>query len=76
MINVTLGEAKTQEKDFPKLMTLKNGVGGVFYFMSENKCVCLDSHQLKEWKDGEYYAGNGLSDSYKDFNEIVTLQNA
>lgn len=73
-INVTLGEARAQEVKFPKLMTLKEG--GVFYFTTNNSCLCLDKQNLSGWENGEYYSGNNLSEAYIDFNKSITIQNA
>jgi len=71
-INVTIGESKTQEKPFPKLMTLAE-LGGVFYFATPKKCVCIvpPNSALDE---GEFCLTPAL-DLFIDINSPITLQN-
>ena len=80
MINVTLGEVKTQEeKPFPKLMISE--VGQIFYMVevNPNRSDLLVGFQLHS--NGFSIGGNGFSkrmsrSSFTDYNEPITIQNA
>lgn len=70
MINVTVGEQKTQsEKPFPKLMRVYGESGWIGYFIRHGVCT---------WLTGNY-AGQSTSDvnmsDIFDYNEPITLQN-
>jgi hypothetical protein len=72
MITVTLGEAKPQEKPFPKLMISDSG--DVFYMVREKYGLPLTGsgwgfHQ-KEFADFSTYHL-----TFTDYNEPVTIQN-
>lgn len=74
MINVTLGEVKTQEeKPFPKLMI--NLYKNVIVLMSERKCGTVVYSTTKAYEIG-YYSTDWFMDNFTDYNEPITLQNA
>jgi hypothetical protein len=77
MIRLEVGEHKTQaKKSFPKFMTLADGRGGIFLFLEETRCVCLEKENLPPivWAVGEYYT-NAFPSYFVDFNEPITFQN-
>lgn len=81
MINVTVGEQKTQEeKPFPKLMIGKDSEDyTIIYAIGkyENggiQGVCI-STTCKDNYHGEYYTDWDF-DYFTDYNEPITLQNA
>ena len=73
MINVTLGEAKTQEKPFPKLMINAKGCIRLVYPNGDSTIMVsangrdVFSYQAKY----EWFAGD-----FTDYNAPITLQNA
>ena len=73
MINVTIGESKTQEKPFPKLMQHKDGT--ITFF----KAYGIGTH-IYARVDMSHIIGNHPNEismnGYTDFNEPITLQNA
>lgn len=84
MINVTLGEVKTQEeKPFPKLqkMTYPSGKWIVVFSKSEsNRVVVYVCKENKNCYDniGDFWGHaekNGVG-IFTDYNEPITLQNA
>lgn len=72
-INVTLGEAKTQEKPFPKLMVTTDDERIVF-FISPQKGICLKVGSVDNSFVGEYYHKWNM-DKFTDYNEPITIQN-
>lgn len=74
MINVTIGESKTQElKPFPKLM--KHNDGTITYFSSMNNGVHI--YARASMKEIIGVISHSISmDEYSDFKEPITLQNA
>jgi hypothetical protein len=78
MLNVTLGEVKTQEKPFPKLM--KSKIGAVVLFWEPNKGLYLFSEpgSIDAGCEGELM--NGVDwpkmNIFTDYNEPITIQNA
>lgn len=75
MINVTVGEQKPQQvNEYPKIM--KGALGSVVLFIAPKKgtLIVQDSNN-SSIKFGEYYEG-WIMDTFKDFNEPVTIQNA
>lgn len=77
-INVTIGESKTQEKPFPKLMICKS-IGGNTIILANEKSdpflvgTCIYS-DYSENRVGEYFEQWSLS-AFTDYNEPITLQN-
>ena len=68
MINVTLGEVKTQEeKPFPKLMISDSGI--IVYFTSNRCGIALNDELLTD------YSEEWNMQFFTDYNEPVTLQN-
>lgn len=81
-INVTLGEAQTQEKDFPKLVkfTYKEGNYVILLMTGNSKGVVLSVNILSniDCKDkvGNLWDVKGeLSGKFTDYNEPITIQN-
>lgn len=72
MINVTIGESKTQEVKYPKLMI--SDLGRIVLFTNKRSGIVM--------YEKEYHYGIGhLSESWNtedftDYNEPITLQNA
>ncbi len=79
MINVTLGEAKPQEKPFPKLMKSNaNQYTLIALFTSKNEgTVLFDDNKIEEdrYEIGHYSIGWSMN-KFTDYNEPITLQNA
>ncbi len=80
MINVTIGESKTQEKPFPKLMMVKMDLGKhyknkgmIVYFKESKKGTVITNGE--NWGDGDYCECWAM-ESFTDYNEPITLQNA
>lgn len=76
-INVTLGEAKTQEqeKDFPKFMIVSENVdnkGMIVLFKSKGVGTVIKGG--KSWRIGEYCDAFFMK-HFTDYNEPITLQN-
>lgn len=81
MINVTVGEQKTQsEKPFPKLMSLSDEKGiTIVFFLNKNgdgngiysNDPTWDSKEENFYKTYKWDIGD-----FTDFNEPITLQNA
>lgn len=76
-INVTLGEAQTQEKPFPKLMISKDIDKTIIY--ATGGCVdyiigvCIHDC-TRNLRIGDY-SDSWLSELFTDYNEPITLQN-
>ena len=74
MINVTLGEVKTQEeKPFPKLMI--NSDRRIVVLMSESCVGTVVYSKIETYQIGHYSEGWGMH-NFTDYNEPITLQNA
>lgn len=76
MINVTIGESKTQsEKPFPKLMKSDYGFTVLFY---KEKCGTLLDRGNCEMGSIEIgqYKETWKMEIFTDYNEPITLQNA
>jgi hypothetical protein len=74
MINVTIGESKTQEsKPFPKLM-IGSQTHLVVLFVSEQVGVVITTG-VSPYKVGEF-SHNWYNPDFTDYNEPITLQNA
>ena len=74
MINVTVGEQKPQENEYPKIM--KGDLGSVVLFIAPKKgTLIVKGSNNSSINFGEYYEG-WVMDAFKDFNEKITLQNA
>jgi len=75
MINVTIGESKTQEKPFPKVMKDENG--DIFFFVREKYGLPLTDFKNEVLSfDNENFAD--FSSNYRkftDFKGSITLQN-
>ncbi len=78
MINVTLGEAKPQEKPFPKLMIITSNEGGdegsVILFQSPGVGTTVFTNN-KRYPIG-YHCCTWFMERFTDYNEPITLQNA
>ena len=77
MINVTIGESKTQEaKPFPKLMKCKDNV--IYYFIRESYGLPIANwdEERFEMSFENMTAANWDMDEFTDYNEPITLQNA
>jgi hypothetical protein len=76
MINVTLGEVKTQkEKPFPKLMI--GDVGTVIMVLQEpNKAGRSKVFNLTNCRLSNDFAVFDGSEKFTDYNQPITLQNA
>lgn len=75
MINVTLGEVKTQEKPFPKFMTLKN-TEGLFLFKSSTEATCIKvPNPSGNWCIGDYSVDMDIT-AFEDFEGSFTAKNA
>jgi hypothetical protein len=73
MIKVTIGESKTQEKPFPKLMQNKNGcIRLVFEDLSSLILVSVEGDNFFYYNHKNDY---DLS-KFTDYNEPITIQNA
>ena len=73
MINVTVGEQKTQsEKPFPKLMITQNGY--VFYMIREKYGLPLTSNNWAYDMD-DFADLSETKYDFTDYNEPITLQN-
>lgn len=71
MINVTIGESKTQsEKPFPKLMKQLDA-GWIIYMLSETKALHLTGKFAGGFTEDYHIDKNTV-----DYNEPITLQNA
>ena len=71
MINVTIGESKTQEeKPFPKLMKSKGG--RIVFMITNSKGFQLN----KAVDDDPHYYTSWCMEDFTDYNEPITLQNA
>lgn len=74
MINVTLGEAKTQkEKSFPKLMISDKGTIVLFHKPEYGFVVKPGSLSNNEFTD---YPEGWKMKCFTDYNEPITIQNA
>lgn len=74
MINVTIGESKTQsEKPFPKLM-IHSGKK-IIVLMLKNKCGSVLYSTSSAYGIG-YYSEDWSTENFTDYNEPITLQNA
>ena len=73
MINVTIGESKTQEKElFPKLMI--SGLGRIVLFTSKRSGIVMYE---KEYCFGVgHFSECWANEDFTDYNEPITLQNA
>ena len=71
-INVTIGESKTQEKPFPKLM--RNQYGEIFFMVRERYGLPLTGN---EWSylDKDFADFTEILYDFTDYNEPITLQN-
>lgn len=69
-IKVSVGEPKTQEKKFPKLMKHKDG--DIFYMVSYG--IGLPLIGVWDW-DTKHLATNWNMDLFTDYNEEITLKN-
>ena len=74
MINVMFGQAndKTQEKEYPKLMSTSDGY--LAFFFKERCGTCLKKPSNASDQIGgytEYWTMNGFT----DYNEPITIQN-
>ncbi len=79
-ITATIGESKTQEKPFPKLMVLKQGLsddyknkGMVVLFTKNNTGTVIanpENYNIGEWQQC------WSIELFTDYNEQVTLQNS
>lgn len=74
MIKVTLGEANTQEKPFPKLM-IATDTGRIVFFICERKGFQLNTVDRKTFKE-QHYSEYWSMTRFVDYNEPITLQNA
>lgn len=73
MINVTIGESKTQsEKPFPKIMKSKYSGAIVFFISNERGYILVEGRDIKYDTSEFGWAMN----NFTDFNEPITLQNA
>lgn len=73
MINVTIGESKTQsEKPFPKLMISELGT---IVLMSSHCCGTVVHERSMCYGIGHSSSGWQMR-SFTDYNEPITLQNA
>ena len=72
MITVTLGEAKTQKKDFPKLM--RNTETGLIYYF-HRKGVGLPLQEADRFDEDKKWASSWNMDYFTDYNEPITIQN-
>lgn len=72
-INVTLGEAQTQEKPFPKLMIYKPDKDYIVLFTEEEKGTVVWT-KYNKINVGQYDDCWAMSD-FADYNEPLTLQN-
>ncbi len=76
MINVTLGEAKPQEKPFPKLMISCDGREPEWIIevhKKDEKVIAI--HRAGLYK-GDIATEFELNNEFTDYNEPITLQNA
>jgi len=74
-INVTIGESKTKEKPFPKLMiSLLTDNVVLFSSPKEGMVVLLGKRNKCCYEIGEY-AKDFTMDNFTDYNEPITLQN-
>lgn len=81
MINVTIGESKTQEKPFPKLMI--GSSGSIIEVLSKpdidgfSNVIIRKSDLFTNGKYKEKFLLNGVLETFEnDYNEPITLQNA
>jgi hypothetical protein len=72
MINVTLGEVKTQENGYPKLMI--SGTGAIWLMESYNKGFYLFGGN-GDFKDDRIRHTN-VSNDFTDYSDPITIQNA
>jgi len=70
-INVTIGESKTQEKPFPKLMINQKGCIRLFFKDLSSLILVSKTGQFLLLNDRDEVV---LSD-FTDYNEPITLQN-
>lgn len=74
-INVTLGEAKTQEeKPFPKLMRHPDGC--VVFFHEHGKGICLIGDIDPNGTKANTFGNDWGMRNFTDYNEPITIQNA
>jgi predicted nuclease of predicted toxin-antitoxin system len=71
-ITSTIGESKTQEKEFPKL--LKHTIYDVIVLANSNNTGVVIYSSDKDFVIGTIRNGLDLG-KYKDYNEPLTLQN-
>lgn len=78
MINVTLGEVKTQnEKPFPKLMKhKKNGRINLFYNRTCATVIINRQDEVPVILGVGEHSTNLNANEYEDYNAPITLQNA
>ena len=75
MINVTIGESKTQsKKPFPKLMATKDNL--LIVLFSEQKCgTVIVDNRCNIYYEAGLYSTVWDMESFTDFKEPITLQN-
>lgn len=73
MINVTLGEVKTQEKKFPKIMQ-SSDYEELVYFLSPCVGIMLTYSGRKEDLRGVLHE-NYKMEYFTDYNDPITIQN-
>ena len=82
MINVTIGESKTQnEKPFPKLMKCIGdswAKGSIVFFIRPEKGIRLTSSYEGDMSNPEFdsIVNSWDMSNFTDYNEPITLQNA
>lgn len=80
MINVTIGESKTQsEKPFPKLMTSELGQILYAFGLNESRSDLIVGVLLRTngYAIGKFnYSESWSRHNFTDFNELITIQNA
>lgn len=76
MINVTLGEVKKQTKEKYPILKKHHKSGGIFLFLSNHQCVCLQWDKNDgSWYVGEYYDCTN-AEEFENFDNPITIQNA
>jgi hypothetical protein len=71
-VKITIGESKTREKPFPKLMKGKNNE--IVYFYESKVGFPLDGKGYDVINDRFHLSWN--MSGFTDFNEPITLQNS
>lgn len=78
MINVTIGESKTQSENYPKIMISSNASDNkttIVLFTSYSCGICLQKGKEESCVVGEY-CEDWYMPVFTDYNEPITLQNA